>query len=52
MIAAGAAYYDPLRYSEMPKYYRENGEPILAAFFQVAPMDNQGWFSLVVTLSI
>ena len=45
MIAEGAAYYNPLRYSEMPKYYRENGELIRAAFFQVAPMDNQGWFS-------
>lgn len=46
MIAAGATYYIPLRYSELPRYYRENTDPIRAAFFQVSPMDEHGYFSV------
>ena len=45
MIADGATYYIPMRYSELPRFYRENLEPIRAAFLQVAPMDRHGWFS-------
>ncbi len=45
MVAEGGCFYAPIRYSELPRYYRENVEPIRAAFFQVAPMDSQGWFS-------
>ena len=45
MIADGATFYCPLRYSELPRYYRENVEPIHVAFFQVAPMDAHGYFS-------
>ncbi len=45
LIDEGIAYYIPLRYSELPRYYRENVEPIHAAMIQVAPMDEEGYFS-------
>ena len=45
MIAEGSCFYIPLRYSEMPGYYRNMAEPIRAAMFQVAPMDKAGYFN-------
>lgn len=44
-INEGFAYYGPLRYSELPRYYRENVEDIQVAMFQVSPMDEFGYFS-------
>lgn len=41
----GLAYYIPLRYSELPRYYRENIAPLRAALIQTAPMDEEGYFS-------
>ena len=45
-VAAGYAYYSPLRYSELPRYYRESPDPLNIAVFVVAPMDNHGYFNL------
>ena len=45
MIADGATFYAPIRYSELPRYYRENVAPIHVAMFQVSPMDAHGYFS-------
>lgn len=45
MIADGATFYNPMRYSELPRFYRENVEPIKAAMFQVTPMDEFGFFN-------
>ena len=45
LAAAGAAWYIPMRYSELPRYYRDYAEPIRAAMFQVSPMDQFGYFS-------
>ena len=45
MIADGTTFYAPIRYSELPRYYRENVAPIRAAMFQVSPMDEHGFFS-------
>ena len=45
LIDEGIAYYIPLRYSELPRYYRENVDPIHVAMIQVAPMDEEGYFS-------
>ncbi len=44
-IDAGFAYYIPLRYSELPRYYRENIAPPDVAMFQVCPMDEHGYFN-------
>lgn len=45
MIAEGGTYYIPLRYSELPRYYREHLAPVHVAMFQVAPMDEHGFFN-------
>ena len=45
MMAEGATFYAPMRYSELPRFYRENVEPIHVAMFQVSPMDRQGYFT-------
>ena len=34
-VATGLAYYCPIRYSELPRYYRENIAPIDVAMFQI-----------------
>jgi butyryl-CoA:acetate CoA-transferase len=41
----GSGFYGPIRYSELPRYYRENVEPIDVAMCQVAPMDKHGFFN-------
>ena len=51
LIDEGIAYYIPLRYSELPRYYRENVEPIHVAMLQVAPMDENGYFSFGLNAS-
>ncbi len=45
LVDEGLAYYIPLRYSELPRYYRENVDPVHVAMFQVSPMDEDGYFS-------
>ncbi|MEG2175339.1 MAG: butyryl-CoA:acetate CoA-transferase [Oscillibacter sp.] len=45
MLHEGMAYYIPLRYSELPGYYRNCIAPPDVAMFQVAPMDEHGWFN-------
>lgn len=45
MIQQGMAYYSPIRYSELPRYYREHIKPNDVAMFQVAPMDEHGYFN-------
>ncbi|MCR1899654.1 butyryl-CoA:acetate CoA-transferase [Irregularibacter muris] len=44
-IDQGFAYYSPIRYSELPRYYRESSCPNNVAMFQVAPMDKHGYFN-------
>lgn len=45
IIDMGHGYYSPMRYSELPKMYRENVEKVDVAMFQVAPMDEHGFFN-------
>lgn len=45
MINEGYAYYAPIRYSELPRYYRESIQKTNVAMFQVAPMDEHGYFN-------
>ncbi len=46
LISRGCAYYAPIRYSELPRYYREsNTKKNAVAMFQVAPMDKHGFFN-------
>lgn len=46
LIARGCAYYAPIRYSELPRYYRDLTDCADdVAMFQVAPMDAHGFFN-------
>ena len=44
-IAQGFSFYSPIRYSELPRYYRESPDPLDVAIFQVTPMDEHGYFN-------
>lgn len=44
-IASGFSFYAPIRYSELPRYYRDSQNPPDVAIFQVAPMDAHGYFN-------
>ena len=44
-VSKGFAYYAPVKYSELPRYYRENIKHVDVAIFQVAPMDKHGYFN-------
>ncbi|NTV27775.1 MAG: hypothetical protein HGA93_03730 [Methanothrix sp.] len=46
----GVAYYIPLKYSECPRYIRENLHTDVA-IIQVSPMDKHGYFNFGVTIS-
>lgn len=44
-IEKGFAFYCPMRYSELPRFYREIPIRPDLAVFQVAPMDKHGYFN-------
>lgn len=44
-VAKGFSFYAPIRYSELPRYYRDMPEPVDVAVMQVAPMDKHGYFN-------
>ena len=46
-IAQGFAFYGPMRYSELPRFYRDMSEENRpdVAIFQAAPMDEHGFFN-------
>lgn len=45
-IARGFSFYSPIRYSELPRYYRDLPYGIDVAIVQVCPMDEHGFFNL------
>lgn len=44
-IPKGFSFYAPIRYSELPRYYRESPDELNVAVLQVAPMDSHGYFN-------
>lgn len=44
-IADGVGFYAPIRYSELPRYYRDLPDPVDVAMIRVTPMDNDGYFN-------
>ncbi|MGN0291979.1 MAG: butyryl-CoA:acetate CoA-transferase [Lachnospiraceae bacterium] len=44
-INRGFAFYAPIRYSELPRYYRESIKPDDVVMIQVSPMDKHGYFN-------
>lgn len=51
MMQEGLAYYSPMRYSELPTYYRSILPPVDVVMLQVAPMDAHGWFNFGPNIS-
>lgn len=47
IVAKGCGFYAPIKYSELPRYYRDFPKELRpnVAMFQVAPMDAHGFFS-------
>ena len=45
LINRGVGYYAPIRYSELPRYYREHAQHPNVVMIQVAPMDKHGYFN-------
>ena len=50
-VSEGFSYYIPLRYSELPGYYRNCIKSLDVAMFQVAPMDKHGYFNFGLSAS-
>ncbi|WP_138159591.1 butyryl-CoA:acetate CoA-transferase [Peptoniphilus catoniae] len=48
--AGDGGFYSPLRYSELPRYYRENIK-VDIAFLVVTPMDEHGYFNMGLNAS-
>ncbi|MFA6878563.1 MAG: butyryl-CoA:acetate CoA-transferase [Fusobacterium sp.] len=44
-IKKGFGFHGPIRYSELPRYYRDGGAKVDIAVFQAAPMDEFGNFN-------
>ncbi len=45
-VAKGFSFYAPIRYSELPRYYRDMADAVDIIVMQVSPMDKHGYFSL------
>ncbi len=50
IIAKGMGYFSPMRYSELPRFYRDN-LTVDVAMIQVTPMDKHGNFSYALACS-
>lgn len=44
-VAQGFSFYSPIRYSELPGYYRNFPDDVDVAIMQVNPMDKHGYFN-------
>ena len=51
LAESNRGYYASIRYSEVPRYYRENIDPINVAICQVTPMDKHGYFNFSASIS-
>ena len=51
LVDEGIAYYIPLRYSELPRFYREHLDPVDVVMLQTTPMDAHGNFNFGLNAS-
>ena len=51
IISAGKGFFSPMRYSELPRFYRDGNANVDVAMIQVTPMDNHGNFSFALGAS-
>lgn len=45
IMEMGCGYYGPMKYNELPRFYRKHIKDVDVAMIQVAPMDNHGYFN-------
>ena len=45
LISKGMGYFAPMRYSELPRFYREDLAPVDVVMIQTTPMDKHGNFN-------
>lgn len=50
-ILGGLAYFAPMRYGELPRFYRDGNVTVNVAMVQVSPMDEKGNFSFAMSAS-
>ena len=51
VMAKGMGFFAPIRYSELPRYYRDSNVQVDVAMLQVTPMDSHGNFSYALSTS-
>ena len=51
IMAKGMGFFAPIRYSELPRYYRDSNVRVDVAMLQVTPMDSHGNFSYALSAS-
>ncbi len=51
IISKGMGYFGPMRYSELPRFYRENLAPVDVVMLQTTPMDAHGNFNFGLAAS-
>ena len=51
IIGKGMGYFGPMRYSELPRFYRDGNATTDVAMIQVTPMDAHGNFSFALSAS-
>ena len=51
IISKGMGYFAPIRYSELPRFYREHLDPVDVVMLQTTPMDAHGNFNFGVNCS-
>lgn len=51
IIEKGMGYFSPMRYSELPRFYRERNVSVNVAMIQVTPMDRHGNFNFGLSAS-
>ena len=51
IITKGMGYFSPMRYSELPRFYRDGNAKVDVAMIQVTPMDKHGNFSYALACS-
>ena len=51
IIGKGMGFFGPMRYSELPRFYRDGNVQVDVAMLQVTPMDAHGNFSFALSAS-
>jgi len=51
IIGKGMGYFSPMRYSELPRFYREHLDPVDVVMMQTTPMDEHGNFNFGLNCS-